>query len=146
MGQVVQKQELAVGEVTVMSELAYDANPSLGYTVYLEEAGALIPYLVLTDDYNDSGNTLLLRKHTMDEVRRYHPIEAGATSYYNGCEIDTWLSTEFVSMLSGLNIETSSINITVENTYGASPHRGETEYIDREVFLLSRGEVFTVKQ
>ncbi|MDR1069280.1 MAG: hypothetical protein LBL37_00615 [Gracilibacteraceae bacterium] len=55
-----------------LSDIAYDAAPRTGYTVYLQEydeqyadeysrpAGMYFPYLVLTNDYG--SNTLLLRR------------------------------------------------------------------------------------
>jgi len=121
-----------------MGQLAYDENPKLGYTVYIEESGTLTPYLVLTNDYNDSGNTLLLRTYIMDEMHRYNSMFRGA-AYYNGCELDVWLNDEFLDTIGGVDIVDSTINISAKEALG---HCGdETEDITRKAFLLSWGEV-----
>lgn len=38
-------------------DIAYDVNEKWGYTVYLEENGEYVPYLVLSGDYG--GNVLV---------------------------------------------------------------------------------------
>lgn len=132
-----QKEPMQIEEVTVISDLAYDKNPELGYRVYIKEAGILKPYLVLTDNYDGSGNTLLLREYILHELRRYNGWSDKA-GYYNGCEIDKWLNGEFLGMLETDPVY-SLINIGSLDEIGLA--RGETEEILRKVFLLSRMEV-----
>ena len=54
-----------------LGDIAYNANRKFGYTVYIEEDTDLVPYLVLTNNYNDS--CLLLRKYLLDKPMRYNP-------------------------------------------------------------------------
>ena len=41
------------------------------YNVMIKEQGEYVPYLVITDDYDDSETCLLLRKYLLDEYMRY---------------------------------------------------------------------------
>lgn len=123
-------------DVSQISELAYDENPSLGYTVYISESGERKPYLVLTNTYN-GNSTLLLREYILHDPRRYNNSLYDA-AYYNGSEIDTWLNGDFLQSLEIEPID-SIINISAKKALG---HTGEeTEDIARKVFLLSWGEV-----
>lgn len=131
-------REPAPEEVTAIGQLAYDENPGLGYTVYVNEAGKPVPYLVLTNNYNDSGNTLLLREYIMEEPRRYNSMYRGA-AYYAESEIDAWLESEYLDSLSGILLVESLINISSKEALGHCG--GETEDIARRAFLLSWGEV-----
>ena len=80
-------------EVTKISDLAYDENKESGYTVYIQENSKYVPYLVLTNNYN--GNTLLLRKDILDELRAYNDYFA----YYKDSIIDKYLNNEFYNLL-----------------------------------------------
>lgn len=136
------KKIIDTRNVTVVSQLAYDKNEALGYTVYIEESGKLVPYLVLTDNYNESGNTLLLREEIMEERRCYntrkypmiHPFP-----YYNGSDIDNWLSNEYLETLSGVEPVASPIEISSVTAFNHSAE--DVEVIERKAFLLSEGEV-----
>ncbi|MCL2400815.1 MAG: hypothetical protein FWC91_13855, partial [Defluviitaleaceae bacterium] len=89
-------------EVTVISDIAYDINPHLGYTVFISENGRYVPYLVLTNNYN--GNTLLLRKYLLDELMPYYPYETGtwgSASYYGDSPLGHFLNDEFFLKFSG---------------------------------------------
>lgn len=132
------RREPAPEDVEELGQLAYDENPGLGYTVYVDEAGEPVPYLVLTNDYNGGGGTLLLRKYIMDETRRYNSMYRGA-AYYAESEIDAWLESEFLAMLAGIDPVESVINISSKEALG--PCGDETEDISRRAFLLSWGEV-----
>ena len=50
-------------ECRVVSDLAYDKNKKGDHLVYIREGHELVPFLVLTSDYN--GETLLLRKEVL---------------------------------------------------------------------------------
>ena len=129
-------------DVTMISQLAYDEDEALGYTVYIKEAGVPTPFLVLTGNYSDSGNTLLLRKDVMEKLRRFnlikHPMKVPYT-YYPDSEIDKWLSEEYIKTLSGVEIVPSSIIVSAVKALG--PAGTETEVIVRDAFLLSEGEL-----
>lgn len=121
-----------------VSDYAFDGNPFADCTVFVEEAGALVPYLVLTADYNGSGKTLLLREHVMDEPRTYNPNQQG-NSYYGGSEIDEWLSGEYLSLLSGVDAAEVPIEISTRDSLNRCGLDVET--IHRKAFLLSWLEV-----
>lgn len=134
------KEHVHKEDITTIGQLAYNVNPELGYRIYIEESGKLVPYLVLTDDYNGSGMTLLLREYVLPESRRYHDIfERRNAAYYNGSEIDLWLSYEFIKTIKGVYIQYTTINISAEEALGRCGE--ETENIIRKVFFLSFGEL-----
>ena len=57
---------LPAKEPQVLRDLAYDKDKRLGYTIHIKEEGKLVPYLVLTKNYINQGNVLLLRKYLLD--------------------------------------------------------------------------------
>lgn len=125
-------------EISKISDLAYDENKESGYTVYLQEDSKYIPYLVLTNDYN--GNTLLLRKETLDESKQYSDYIA----YYKDNIVDKYLNDEFYELLGYKEKETilySNIEITKEDATSMESDREGVEEINRRVFLLSVTEV-----
>ena len=123
---------------TLVSEYSFDGNPLADCTVYVEEAGELVPYLVLTADYNGSGKTLLLRKHVMDEPRTYNPNVQG-NSYYAGSEIDEWLSGAYLLLVGNVDAVEVPIEISTKDSLN---HCGlDIETIHRKAFLLSWLEV-----
>lgn len=121
-----------------VSEYSFEGNPRADYTVFVGEAGELVPYLVLTSDYNGSGKTLLLRAHVMDEPRAYNPNVQG-NSYYSGSDIDEWLSGEYLSLVSGVDIAEVPIKISTKDSLNRCGL--EVETIQRGAFLLSWLEV-----
>jgi len=125
-----QKQNL------VISDIAYDANKNLGYSVYIKENYNYIPYLVLTNNYN--GNVLLLRKKLLDESQLFNDY----SGYYPESIIDKYLNETF---LATINIEIhkyiakSIITIAAESSLGVCGL--DTEQITRDIFLLSCTEL-----
>ena len=126
-------------------ELAYDANPKLGYTVYIEEGNTYVPYYVLTADYG--GNVLLLHRELLEETRPYTENESHIWSdeyggYYEGSSIDDHLNTEFLKTL-GQSVKdamvTSDIVIADKSSLGVTGQTATT--ISRKVFLLSLREL-----
>lgn len=122
--------------------IAYDVNEEYGYTVYIQEGGKYVPYLVLTGDFNGDGNVLLLRKYLMDEMRQSNTY----SSYYKDSLIDTYLNGEFLELLEPdmqESIVTSTIIITAEYLLWTSNgvEGIDTEEINRKVFLLSHTEL-----
>ncbi len=127
---------------STLKQLAYDVNKEHGYTIYLKENNEYVPYIVLTDDYNGSGNTLLLRKYPLSEERVFDDSGRNIPSYYNNSDIDIFLNNDFYESLSEEvqdKIIYSDISITNESSIGVTGE--ETETISRKVFLLAYSEV-----
>lgn len=138
----IKKAMVSKEDVTVISELAYDVNDKLGCTVYLKESGVMTPYLVLTNNYNESGNTLLLRKDIMDTLRCFNETRSPMISpwpYYSGSDIDNFLEKEYVEIISGVEIIPSTILIPAATAF-VTPSWKDTETIERKAFLLSHAE------
>ena len=76
-----------------ISDIAYDVDRSMGYTVYINENNILIPYLVLTGNYY--GNVLLLRKFLLDESHLYN----SDSGYYHGSLVDSFLNETFLTQI-----------------------------------------------
>jgi hypothetical protein len=122
-----------------IGDIAFDVNPKLGYTVYLNEDSTPIPYLVLTNDYNNS--VLLLRKFVLDEPHIFNPNERFG-SYYENSDIDTFLNEDFFNTLDAdiqeIILE-SPITITEKSSIGVTGT--DTVDIKRKIFLLSYAEL-----
>ena len=125
-------------EVSKISDLAYDENKESGYTVNIQENSKHVPYLVLTNNYN--GNTLLLRKETLDEAKAYSDY----ISYYKDSIIDKYLNNEFYELLGNIEKQTiseSDIIITKRDVIGIEEYNKCIEKIRRKIFLLSVTEI-----
>ena len=79
-------------ECRVVSDLAYDKNKKGDHLVYIREGHELVPFLVLTSDYN--GETLLLRKEVLKMNMQINSYEA----YYENSFMEYAL---FVSLRMG---------------------------------------------
>ena len=132
-----------------LNDIAWDVDERLGYTVYILEDGEYAPYLVLTNDFNGSGNVLLLRQYLLDELRAYRYLDERGhfgvgvvASYYEDSAIDDFLNSEFYDKLPLYvmnKIIDSTIRITAIESIGIGGHR--TISIYRKIFLLSWIEV-----
>lgn len=121
------------GEGINVGELSYEARPD-SCTVYLPEDGAYVPFLVLTADY--AGNTLLLRRDVLPEVRPFNSYSAA----YPDSDIDRYLNTEYVQYLDAVQplIPFVDITVTAPDALGVSGDAVQT--VSREIFLLSCAE------
>ncbi len=119
-----------VGEGVNVGELSYEVRPD-SCTVYLPEDGAYVPFLVLTADY--AGNTLLLRRDVLPEVRPFNNYSAA----YPDSDIDRYLNTEYVQYLDAVQplIPFVDIAVTAPDALGVSGDAVQT--VSREIFLLS---------
>ena len=119
-----------VGEGVNVGELSYEARPD-SCTVYLPEDGAYVPFLVQTADY--AGNTLLLRRDVLPQVRPFNNYSAA----YPDSDIDRYLNTEYVQYLDAVQplIPFVDIAVTAPDALGVSGDAVQT--ISREIFLLS---------
>lgn len=122
-----------------LKDIAYDVNEKFGYTVYIKENSAFVPYLVLTSDYN--GQALLLRKELLAEGRSFN-YGNGYLGYYKDSSIDKFLNSVFLTTLEP-EIQKSIVDseITITSTSSLGFVGKDTENIFRKVFLLSYTEV-----
>lgn len=123
-----------------LTDLAYfDGAEESRYTILVPEGDALVPYLVLTADYN--GNCLLLRKHLLPESRIYNR-NGNFAAYYENSLIDQWLNTEFCETLAE-PVRDLLVDSRIEITARDSLRGGEETVItiEREIFILSSTEV-----
>lgn len=127
----------------ILRDIAYGGEYDTPYKIGIEENGEIVPYLVLTDDYN--GNCLLLREHLLDEPMRYNPnedVSGHCPAYYETSEISGYLNGDFYDALSDDvkdKIVESEIVITAEESLGV--YKKETKTIRRKIFLLSYAEL-----
>ena len=122
-----------------VKDLAFNNGRLQGHRIYLKEDDQLVPFLVLTDDYD--GNCLLLREFLLEDSVLYNSSgEYG--SYYKDSEVDKFLNATYFNRLSEYTrqrIVSSKIEITTKNAIDT--HVEETEVITRKLFLLSANEV-----
>lgn len=126
-------QLLTVGEIAFVND-----NPQ-GYHIYLEENSNLVPFIVLTSDYN--GNCLILREYLLDDSVSYN-VSGEYGAYYNGSSVDSFLNGDYYFRLSEKLqqlIVPSEVEITSKNAMDT--HTDDRETIMRNVFLLSANEV-----
>lgn len=126
----------------LLKDLAYKPGAEeSGCTIQLHEQNGFVPYLVLTDDYSDNGCCLLLRCSPLEEEREFN--ENGRSSgYYANSAIDRFLSDCFGDTLSDC-LQDHLLPIAIEITSKESlwGNDGQTESIERRIFLLSVYEV-----
>lgn len=128
-----------------IAQIAYDKLDE-NSVIYLKEEDAMVPYLVLTSDYQ--GNVLLLRKDLLPNMMPYKENDnVGWTSYeyasfYEESSIDQFLNTEFLDSL-GKDVRDKMVKSTIEVTDKDSYFDGDriTHTISRDVFLLSAEEL-----
>lgn len=99
----------------------------VGGHVLLKENGVYEEYIVL----NEEG--WLLRSYLLDNPRVF-----GKSSYYEGSNIDKFLSEEFINVYD-IPLVPVDIEITAKDSIG--PCGKETTTIQRKVFLLSYSEL-----
>lgn len=125
-----------------LGDLAYTAEKEeLEFTLFVPEDDVLVPYLVLTNDYNHTGNCLLLRKCILEERSPFN-LNVSYSAYYENSKIDQMLEHDFIYKLSpdmlDLIIPTEIPITAKESLHGG----GESVItIQRKVFLLSASEV-----
>lgn len=127
-----------------LRDLAYDKDKRLGYTVHIKENGKLVPYLVLTKNYIDQGNVLLLRKHLLDPPMPFQ--EGWKRFYYGHSMIDAFMNKEFINRFPKNvqeNIPLIELGIKALKPNFESRH---IDKIKRKLFLLSDIDVGNFKQ
>jgi len=127
-----------------ISDIAYDVNKKLGYTVYIAENEQYVPYLVLTSNYN--GSALLLRENILSDAFCIRDVnwEGSGGSYYPGSDVDSYLSGEYLLRFTQFVKETmaeTEIIVTTKRSLQKGGGFEETEKIKRKAFILSAAEL-----
>lgn len=137
-----------------VGSIAYNANSKDDYRVYIKEEDKYIPYLVLDYDYNNTGNSLLLREfiignessYTIDEEfnlieeKDYKTnMEMKGFSNYDETDVDKYLKDEFHTKIDEkLLARIFNTKLEITNNIGEN----ENNYrIYRKFFLLSLTEL-----
>lgn len=141
-------------EENTIGSIAYDYDGNTDYTVYIKEDLEYIPYLVLTYNYNKTGDALCLRKNIIGGKNGYIVDYNGTIaedkiydewlnmySYhdYEQTDIDKYLNGEFLNKIdkdmlnkiSNTNLSFSDYENGVYNNYD----------ITRKFFILSLTEL-----
>ena len=104
-----------------------------GLTVLLPEGGQQVPYLVLAEDYMDTGCALLLREQVLPQPHIFNPNE-NYGAYYENSALDRMLSEAFAPTL-GVTPEQVPVEITACDSLHGQGQDVTTIY--RQVFLPS---------
>lgn len=126
-------------EPETLRNLAYDKDKRLGYTVHIKENGKLVPYLVLTKNYINQGNVLLLRKYLLDPPMSFR--DGWEEAYYGHSIPDAFMHKDFIKRLSKdvqKNIPLTELGIKPS---AKNAGMGHIEKIKRKLFLLSDVDV-----
>ena len=134
--------------------IAYDYNPNSEHTVYVKENDKYTPYLVLTYNYNRTGNALLLREKVIGGENGYTEeingtiatdkvdkdwLEMSGNIYYYDTEVDKYLSDNFVK-----RFENNLLNKIVDTSLSFSNFSNglyDNYKINRKFFVLSVTEL-----
>jgi len=130
-------------DIQILKQLAYK-NRKMIYTVNIKQNNKNIPYIILTNNYDNK--CLLLRKYLLNENMVFN-LPENRSAYYEDSYIDNYLNTEFYLTFSDILtelIQETNITITSEDSLG----RCGTETVDikRKIFLLSSSEVVGEKK
>ena len=127
-----------------LSSIAYknETMSEEDYTVMIKERGEYVPYLVITDNYDNKRNCLLLRKYLLEDYMRYGENSQYNPSYYGNSELGKYINEEFIKLFSK-EIQDAILTTSIEIvTYDAISYvSDDTERIDRKIFLMSYSEL-----
>lgn len=104
--------------------------------VYVRENGKYVPFLVITNNYED-GYTLLLRKEILEEEHRMNDY----SSFYQGSEIDTFLNRDYFNELGEIRKKIKNVSLAIVDRDSIGSSGSGTINIKRHVFLLSAREL-----
>ena len=91
--------DIKTDEKNTIRDIAYNVNQKGNHKVYLQEGNEYVPYLVITNNYNDENVCLLLREHVLENNLPYNHRTKGAI-YYKDSEIDKYLCEDFYNSFS----------------------------------------------
>ncbi len=105
-------------------------------SVYIRQDGFLSPYRILSDDYH--GKVLLLSETSYDDAA----FDRENQNAYCDSDLDKYLNGEFLKVYSkGIQNSLETVPVPV-----ADSKTGETDKIERKVFLLSASEIGIVHE
>ena len=104
--------------------------------VYVRENGKYVPFLVITNNYED-GYTLLLRKEILEEAHRMNDY----SSFYQGSEIDTFLNRDYFNELGEIRKKIKNVSLAIVDRDSIGSSGSGTINVKRHVFLLSAREL-----
>ncbi len=112
------------------------------HTVYILENDTYEPYLVLENNYNGSGGTLLLRQYLWEQDKHIQYGEKGSLGYYPDNLVEAYLHETYLPVLTELqnSVLVTPIEVASYESRMKSNLR-TTEMIERQVFLLSVTEL-----
>lgn len=126
-----------------IEDISYNSkeeNP-LNYTIYLEENGQYIPYIVVTSEYSGSGKVLLVRENVLDARMKFND-NGPKTGYYENSYVDTYLSDEFIQRFESNVVESMvSSEISIVSIESLGRNGNDMIKITRTIFLLGYSEV-----
>ncbi len=140
-------------DIKFIGDIAYDVNSNIDNVVYIKENGEYVPYLVLTKNFNNSNNSLLLReyiiggKDSSDTIVPFSPeniiyeeqMEMPQNTNYEQTYVDNYLNNEFSKIFDKDlidNVKLTEIDVTNNFSEEKSNYK-----IKRRFFLLSSTEV-----
>lgn len=123
----------SLAKANTIGSIAYNCNKNQ-YIVYVKEMEKYCPYLVLCNDYDHTGNSLLLRENILNEPKVQMNNERYDESY-----VDTYLSEKFIYVFDDKLIQ--KINDT-ELRFSQKINNIKKVYtINRKFFILSNSEI-----
>ena len=124
-----------IGSTKTVSNLSHDGHESNTNIIYVRENDDYVPYIVLTNYYNNK--TLLLRQYVLNEKR----VINNYFSYYPSSSVDRFLNNVFIFFFTDLKDKIVDSDITVLSRSAINNETLETETVSRKVFLLSTTEL-----
>lgn len=140
--------DIKTDEKNTVGDIAYNVTQKGDHKVYLQEGSEYVPYLVLTNNYNNENVCLLLREHVLENSLSYNHRTKSAI-YYKDSEIDKFLSEDFYVSFSEKDkslMINCSVPITIQRENSKISQENSIESIKittirRKIFLLSYAEL-----
>ena len=125
-----------------LSSLTYKKGKSeADYTIMIKEDNDYIPYYVLTDNYNGTGNCLLLRKNLIEDNIPFCN-EKYDSVYYNGCYVNYYLSNEYKKHYdSSFLCHVKDTDVIITGSEGITAAEHKLGIVNSKFFILSQKEV-----
>lgn len=134
--------KMPIDAYDTLAGLSYEEGKNeADYTIMIEENGDMIPYYVLTGNYNGSRSCLLLRKNLLQEDIPYCTDEY-PNVYYDGCYVNHYLNSEFANRFTPeflKLVEETDVPFTGSEGLTAKDHKIDT--LKARFFILSKYEV-----
>ena len=105
-----------------------------GSLIGIQENSTLVPFILLTSNYQNSGRTLLIRK----DIAQNQAWNSTRSNVYNGSAIDVWMNGTYLNQIES-GVRNSIAEVEISATQGGQNSTAIT--LNRKVFLLSFTEV-----